>query len=74
MAEEAKDATAVVVARAPPGDPKIASVGLRRSNRDDDGRRVLGLLGHGSYSGVIVRAARGPWCERGSLGGAAIPF
>ena len=58
----------VVAVRAPQADARDFWVARRRA-RDDDGRRVLGLLGHGSYSLVIVRAARGPWCERGSLAG-----
>lgn len=60
MAEEAKDATAVVVARAPPGDPKIASVGLRRSNRDDDSpfAAVASALEFQDRSTCCVRRAR----------------
>ena len=60
MAEEAKDATAVVVARAPPGDPKIASVGLRRSNRDDDSpfAAVASALEFQDQSMCCVRRAR----------------
>ena len=60
MAEEAKDATAVVVARAPPGDPKIASVGLRRSNRDDDSpfAAVASALEFQDRSMCCVRRAR----------------
>ena len=58
MTEEAKDATAVVVA--PPDGMKIASVGLRKSSRDDDSpfAAVASALEFQDRSTCCVRRAR----------------